>query len=108
MSRAGFFADTRAGSEEGTESSMPDFVKIDRSEVPKTKRYGGSAVMGRTTRALLEGETIWIAGSPEAFRPGRSITLKKKGLRLRTRKMSRDGVEGFAAWTEPLNGTEPR
>ena len=77
---------------------MPDFVKIDRSEVPNDGDRGPNA--GRV-RALLNGETIWIAGSDRSWVNGASRTLKRKSLRARTKLMIRGGEKGLAVWTEP-------
>lgn len=85
---------------------MPDFVKIDRSEVPDRK--GSIAGPGPRTQALLDGETVWVAGESQNAVLGSHAALKARGYRLCTRRMDRDGVRGWAAWAERIqNGADP-
>ena len=75
---------------------MPDFVKIDRTEVAGLRDR-----ISPRTAALLAGETIFVPGDGK-WRAGAIKTMRAHHLRLVTRAMTRAGVAGYAAWTEPL------
>ncbi len=81
---------------------MADFVIIDKSERPAGYR------VSPLTLALLDGETLFLSIEKGRALGGSSArTLKTRGLRLVTRALTRDGIQGMAAWAEPIADAKP-
>ncbi len=75
-----------------------NFVVVDHSEVPEGP--AGRGALSEASKALLAGETIFMAGE---VRSGRFARMAKpRGLRVRTRSGERGGKKGLYIWLEPI------
>ena len=78
---------------------MSDFVSIKLEDVPADGRGRALGQLGTRATALLAGETIWLPGPRASYLVP---TLKRRGYQLHTRKMTHEGVAGFAYWAEKV------
>lgn len=74
-------------------------MKIDRSEVPDRDHRGRN--LGPLAQALLAGDTVFVPGPSKSI-GGCFYTLRNHGYRVRRRTMTRNGIEGIAAWAEKI------
>lgn len=59
-------------------------------------------------RALFNGDVVFLPGKTpsQANANGALARLRKQGFRTHVRPLTRDGVEGTAAWAEPQGSVD--